>query len=185
MLEIKESLKRGDKVDIKTDTLHIYFKRTQPDSVDDSSFQTTLTVNGDIYRVLNNVMEYMKNIDRLKYFYSLLAAIVDGYLDDNIALHLTLDKRHLYLLTSIKCMRYNETNLTFWATVQKVFKGKCVNFYRGHKGECVRETNDDAISPVDCFINFAVPSDSTLWNFTRKYNLEVHTGQMCQVGAGT
>ena len=68
MLEIKESLKRGDKVDIKTDTLYIYFKMTQPDSVDDSSFQTTLTVNGDIYRVLNNVMEYMKNIVRLKYF---------------------------------------------------------------------------------------------------------------------
>ena len=68
MLEIKESLKGGDKVDIKTDTLHIHFKRTQPDSVDDSSSQTTQTVNGDINRVLNNVMEYMKNIDRLKYF---------------------------------------------------------------------------------------------------------------------
>ena len=64
MLEIKESLKGGDKVDIKTDTFHIYFKRTQPDSVDDCSSQTTQTVNGDIYRVLNNVMEYMKNFEK-------------------------------------------------------------------------------------------------------------------------
>ena len=37
---------------------------TQPDSVDDSSSQITQTVNGDIYRVLNNVMEYMKNFEK-------------------------------------------------------------------------------------------------------------------------
>ena len=64
MLKIKESLKKGDKVDIKTDTLYIYFKMTQPDSVVDSSSQITQTVNGDIYRVLNNAMEYIKNFEK-------------------------------------------------------------------------------------------------------------------------
>ena len=126
---ISRTLKRGNKDEIKTDTLHIYYKRTQPDSVDDSSFQTTLTVNGDIYRVLNNVMEYMKNIDRLKYFYSLLAAIVDGYLDDNIALHLTLEIENS--LGSINHMCYNETSLTFWAAVKKYSKENVSIYFVG------------------------------------------------------
>ena len=115
----------------------------------------------------------MHDNNRLDDFYNLLAAIADGYLEDNIALHLMLEIGQFYSYDSIHSMRYSETSLTFWATVQKIFKGKCVNFFRGHKGEGVRDANDGAISPVDCRINFAVPSDQILAQFTKKYKLEV------------
>ena len=101
-------------------------------------------------------------------FYNLLAAIADGYLEDNIALHLMLDIGQFYSYDSIHSMRYSETSLTFWATVQKNFKGKCVNFFRGHKGEGVWDANDGAVSPVDCRINFAVRSDQIHAQCTKK-----------------
>ena len=110
----------------------------------------------------------MHDNNRLDDFYNLLVAIADGYLEDNIALHLILDIGQFYSYDSIHSMRYSETSLTFWATVQKNFKGKCVNFFRGHKGEGVWDANDGAVSPVDCRINFAVPSDQIHAQFTKK-----------------
>ena len=76
-------------------------------------------------------------------------------------------------------MCYKETTLTFWATVQKLFKGKGVNFFRGFKGQGLLWESEDAINPNECSINFAVPSDHTLRDFTSKFNMELlHPGVM-------
>ena len=70
----------------------------------------------------------MHDNNRLDDFYNLLAAIADGYLEDNIALHLMLDIGQFYSYDSIHSMRYSETSLTFWATVQKKFQRKMCQF---------------------------------------------------------
>ena len=76
-------------------------------------------------------------------------------------------------------MRYSDTTLTFWATVQKLFKGKGVNFFRGFKGQGLVRDREDAIDPEECSINFAVPSDPTLRGFTSQFNMDLlHPGVM-------
>ena len=70
----------------------------------------------------------MHSIGRRSDFISPMSAIAEGYLTDNIALHLLLDVRAFYSLECISNMRYSKESQMFWATVQKLFKGKGITF---------------------------------------------------------
>ena len=108
----------------------------------------------------------MKNIGRLDDSKSVLKAIDKGILNSSIALHLILDIGNFYEHTSVFNIRYNEETLTFWTTVKKLFKGKGINFFRGYKA------SEKQISPADCKINFAVPSDPILAKHSAVYRLD-------------
>ena len=96
---------------------------------------------------------------RLNDFVSLLRAIVNDKLCDNIALHLLLNVGAFYGQTNISQVRYSKDSLSFWMTVQKLFKGRGINFFRGFKGQGLAR---GTISPDCCRINFLVPSDPVL-----------------------
>ena len=55
-----------------------------------------------------------------------------------------------------------------------MFKGKGVNFFRGFKAQGLNTMNESlsSISPIDCRINFSVPSNPTLSKETFKYTLD-------------
>jgi hypothetical protein len=73
-----------------------------------------------------------------------------------------------------QCVRYSNETLEFWLIVQKLFKGKGVNFFRGFKAQGLNTMNESlsSISPIDCRINFSVPSNPTLSKETFKYTLD-------------
>ncbi|CAG2219838.1 unnamed protein product [Mytilus edulis] len=54
--------------------------------------------------------------------------------------------------------------------IKKLFKGKGVNFFRGFKAQGL-EKDKECISPKDCRINFAVPSNPTLASESTKYTV--------------
>jgi hypothetical protein len=53
-------------------------------------------------------------------------------------------------------MRYREESIAFWATVQKLFKGKRINFFRGYNGEGNVVSVDGRVLPVDCKIHLGI-----------------------------
>jgi hypothetical protein len=57
---------------------------------------------------------------------------------------------------------------------QKLLKGKGVNFFRSFKAQGLNTMNESlsSISPLDCRINFSVPSNPTLSKETSKYTLD-------------
>ena len=95
-------------------------------------------------------------------------------LTENITLHLLLDIGNFYSKDSINAVRYSNETLEFWLTVQKLFKGKGVNFFRGFKAQGLNTMNESlsSISPLDCRINFSVPSNPTLSKETSRYTLD-------------
>ena len=95
-------------------------------------------------------------------------------LTENIAFHLLIDIGNFYSKDSINAVRYSNETLDFWLTVQKLFKGKGVNFFRGFKAQGLNTMNESlsSISPLDCRINFSVPSNPTLSKETSKYTLD-------------
>lgn len=62
-------------------------------------------------------------------------------------------------------MRYFPESLSFWCSVEHLFKGISLAFFGGYEGQGMKlETKDEyaAISPNKCRINFVVPSQQIL-----------------------
>ena len=97
--------------------------------------------------------------------YQINRAILSEY----IQLNLILDVGQFYRQSTISNMRYREESIAFWATVQKLFKGKRINFFRGYNGEGNVVSVDGRVLPVDCKIHFAVPSNPVLLKETSTY----------------
>ena len=84
------------------------------------------------------------------------------------------DIGNFYSKDSINAVRYSNEALEFWLTVQKLFIGKGVNFFRGFKAQGLNTMNESlsSISTLDCRINFSVSSNPTLSKETSKYTLD-------------
>ena len=107
-------------------------------------------------------------------FVTFTKCIRERILTEKIAFHLLLDIGNFYSKDSINAVRYSNETLEFWLTVQKLFKGKGVDFFRGFKAQGLNTMNESlsSISPLDCRINFSVPSNPTLSKETSKYTLD-------------
>ena len=170
-----EKKRRGNKISIDVQECRISFKRlsgvSDPTShvekaiklnyANGTQFSETNTDYSNVYKLIPAAIHEMEKMNRLDDFTSLLSVIGTGIMNSNIAFHLILDVARFYSLESIASMRYSEESMDFWLTVFKLFKRKGVNFFRGFKGEGLGGQGG-VISPRDCAINFAVPSDSTL-----------------------
>ena len=113
-------------------------------------------------------------------FISVVKALSKGYLTENISFHLMLDIGRFYETSSVTNMRYNDETMSFWVTIEKLFKGRGINFFRGYKA---RGIGTNAI-PEDCRINWIVPNDKLLRKHRNKYTMDVNFafgGQNCIV----
>ncbi|CAG2230153.1 unnamed protein product [Mytilus edulis] len=135
----------------------------------DESSQTAI-LDTDLYSLLQDAASVLKERGRYDDFLTVLRCIADRTLIDNISLHLLLDVGNFYATNCIQGLRYSEETITFWVTVKKLFKGKGVNFFRGFKAQGL-EKDKECISPKDCRINFAVPSNPTLASESTKYTV--------------
>ena len=61
-------------------------------------------------------------------FISVVKALSKGYLTENISFHLMLDIGRFYETSSVASMRYNDETMSFWVTIEKLFKGRGINF---------------------------------------------------------
>ena len=151
----------------------IRFKRKHPEEVYSTTEKQdsyTTTDNSDLSELFFEVINVMDQYGRKDDFISMLHAIKDGYLLQNIAFHLLLDVGLFYGLSSISNMRYDKQSLAFWITVHKLFKGRGINFFRGYKAEGI--TRVERITPSDCKINFIVPSDKVLQRESAVYKMD-------------
>ena len=84
------------------------------------------------------------------------------------------DIDNFYSKYSINAVRYSNEALEFWLTVQKLFKGKGVHFFRGFKAQGLNTMKESlsSISPLDCRINLSVSSNPTLSKETSRYTLD-------------
>ncbi|CAG2209236.1 unnamed protein product [Mytilus edulis] len=170
--QIAEQINKGIKPNINSENMKITFKRTssvvnpEPKYKDES----VQTPEEDIYALLPDVIESLKSMNRLEDFKSTLIAIVNGHLFNNIAFHLLLDVGNFFSQSTIHNTRYSEETILFWLTIQKLFKGKGINFFRGYKGQGL--SSEQSIKPEECKINFAVPSDPVLCKHSAKYTLD-------------
>ena len=82
-------------------------------------------------------------------------------LNSSIALHLILDIGNVYEQLCLMSGRPTIRRLTFRTTVNKLFQGKVIIFSRGYKAERLSFV-EKQISPADCKIRFAIPSDLIL-----------------------
>ena len=100
--EIQNRLKDGQKVCINEDSLTISFKRILPSESSKISNEmqdkSVLTDDANIYQLIPHVIDVLKDIGRISDFISVLQAIKNGYLNDNIAFHLLLDIGDFYYL---------------------------------------------------------------------------------------
>ena len=67
-------------------------------------------------------------------------------------------------------MRFNKETLAFWLTVQRLFKERGTNFFKGYKAE---SQGNKSVKPMDCAINFIVPNKSVLSRESKAYRLDV------------
>ena len=159
---------------------NILFKRKLKVKTDCCEFQTDTTIPTDkwtqtnfseLYSILPDVINVLKEMQRYDDFVTVMKCIRERILTENIALHLLLDIGNFYSKDSINAVRYSNETLEFWLTVQKLVKGKGVNFFRGFKAQGLNTMNESlsSISPLDCRINFSVPSNPTLSKETSKY----------------
>ncbi|CAH1799200.1 unnamed protein product [Owenia fusiformis] len=126
----------------------------------------------ELYDIMVKVLDIMRDMDRDEDFVSVLKSIVSGKLDTNICLHLLLDIGQ-YLRSHKSRMRYSEKSLQFWITVQKLFKGKGIRFFRGFtEGE---ESEDDVFGK-----NFAVPSDRIIEEKSARFKDIMETPGLCK-----
>ena len=115
-------------------------------------------------------------------FLSLMKAISKGHLNDNIGFHLySLDMGRFYGNESVQAMRYNEETMAFWTTIEKLFKGRGINFFRGYKA---RGLSSDA-KPEDCRINWIVPSDKILKKYRDQIITDVNEPGLMQATLNT
>lgn len=181
---LKSYEEQGTILQINTEEKKITFKRKQVDThtqecnkrsgstetrLNDESSQTTL-LDTDLCNLLQDAASVLKERGRYEDFLSVLRCIADSTLIDNIALHLILDVGNFYSTNCIQGLRYSEETITFWVTVKKLFKGKGINFLRGFKAQGL-EKDKEYISPKDCRIHFAVPSNPTLASESTKYTV--------------
>ncbi|CAG2234370.1 unnamed protein product [Mytilus edulis] len=145
-----EQINKGIKPNINSENMKITFKRTslvvnpEPKYKDES----VQTPEEDIYALLPDVIESLKSMNRLEDFKSTLIAIVNGHLFNNIAFHLLLDVGNFFSQSTIHNTRYSEETILFWLTIQKLFKGKDIIFFRGYKGQGL--SSEQSIKPEEC-----------------------------------
>ena len=83
-------------------------------------------------------------------------------LSSSIALHLIFDIGNVYEKTAVfNIRRHTIRRLTFRTTAKKVISRDVNYFFRGYKAEGLSFV-EKQISPADCKIDFAVPSDLIL-----------------------
>ena len=161
---------------------NISFKRKLKVKTDCCEFQAdTIPTNKwtqtdflELYSILPDVINVLKEMQRYDDFVTVTKCIRERILTENIAFHLLLDIGNVYSKYSINAVRYSNETLEFWLTVQKLFKGKGVNFVRGFKAQGLNTMNESlsSISPLDCRINLSVSSNPTLLKETSKYTLD-------------
>jgi hypothetical protein len=88
-----------------------------------------------------------------------MSSIRERILTENIAFHLLLDIGNFYSKDSINAIRYSNETLEFWLTVQKLVKGKGVNFFRGFKAQGLNTMNESlsSISPLESWFESICP----------------------------
>ncbi len=150
----------------------IRFKRNESEASPDITKQDayTTTDNCELSELIHIVIHIMDEHGRKEDFIHTLHAIKDGYILQNVAFHLLLDVGLFYSLSSVSNMRYSEQSLSFWLIVQKLFKGRGINFFRGYKAEGIGR--GEQITPQECNINFIVPSDRVLQRESAVYKLD-------------
>ena len=133
--EIKERIDGNQKVIIDIRSKRITFKRpiTTPVAERCNNDVGIDTDHNFLYGLIPGVLERICEMNRLDDFISLLQAICDGKLQNNIALHLLLVIGQFYSLTDIRQMKYSNDSINFWLTLKKIFKGRGVNFFQGYK----------------------------------------------------
>ena len=89
-------------------------------------------------------------------FVSVLNALSKGYISENISFHLILDIGRFYGNSTVSNMRYSEEPMSFWVTIERLFKGRGINFFRGYKARGIGSN----CKPEDCRINWIVPNDT-------------------------
>ena len=94
--------------------------------------------------------------------------------NNNITLlYLLLDIGRFYASDCINSMRYDRETTYFWTTFWGLFKGRGINFMRGHNEGLLFEENIRAMLPPQCQINFVVPYDTTLQKEITEHIIEV------------
>ena len=175
VVALKQKIDSGYNVHINTDTIKIEYERTSgKTSCEKQTTKTSVETNTEyenVYQDFQGVMDKMKEIGRFDDFCSLLRNIRGGSLDDSIALHLLLDIGQFYRQSTVYSMRYSDESLSFWVTVAKLFKGKGISFFRGFKGEGMQMNRN--LTPLECRINFAVPSDPIINREMKQFLLNV------------
>ncbi|CAC5378055.1 unnamed protein product [Mytilus coruscus] len=170
--ELRRRSSNGYKCNVNIDSKTMSFERTSKagnKETIDCGNKGTQTNNSPIYQVLPNVIDTLEEMGRLEDFVSLLHCIFNKTITESTALNLILDVGQFYRQSTISNMRYNEESIAFWVTVKKIIQGKGINFFRGYKGEGHLVPADGRLLPIDCRINFAVPSNPILAKETSKY----------------
>ena len=139
----------------------------------------TQTENSTIYELIPGIIEKIRDLGRLSDFESLLQAVHDGKLQNNIALHLLLDIGQFFGLSDIRQMKYSQDTIHFWLTIQKLFKGRGLNFFQGYKHQGTPLTED--WGPDDCRINFVVPSKPILSKAAAEYTIDAERPGILQI----
>ena len=175
LTSIQEDLHKGKKLIIDLDELKIRYKRCHQDDSSEKviNVDRSTQTDSDLYALVTEALETLQDVGRGSDFISLLKCINEHMLQDNIAFHLVLDVAHFLTLNNVSQMRYNKTSIMFWVIVQKLFKGKGINFFRGYKaGRLSGQTDSNVQSPRECRINFIVPTDTILSRECAKYRLD-------------
>ena len=129
----------------------------------------------NVSKLLPAILDRVTEINRLEDLQGLLKAIREGILQNDIAFYLMLDIGPFYSLDSISSMRYEQESMGFGLYFLKFSR------VRGHifclaTRERVWDFPGACITPKQCKINFAVPSDTTLKIESSKYNKEIRPG---------
>ena len=171
--EIKRRIEQGTTPVFGSEN-KIRFKRKEPEVNINTTVTTqdsqTSTDNCELSELIHDVIHVMNEHNRKEDFIHTLHAIRKGHLLQNVAFHLLLDIGLFYSQSSISNMRYSEQSLSFWMTVQKLFKSRGINFFRGYKADGIARA--DRITPQQCKINFIVPSDRVLQRESAVYKMD-------------
>ena len=136
----------NQKVKIKRNIAHTFTQGTSSVAEDRSSThsiphcnskiltETTHEKSAQAYEklvgLLPDAIEELQKMgpDSTDEFISVVKALSKGYLTENISFHLMLDIGRFYETSSVASMRYNDETMSFWVTIEKLFKGRGINF---------------------------------------------------------
>ena len=126
--------------------------------------------NAQISDQFHTVMDKVREAGQESFFVTFLTLILnDNFPFESIAFILFSEYVTWLSLASTTTMRYSETSKEFWWAGMKMFGGRFVRFMQGfkHKGSIVNGTATRGnFDPRQTKINFAVPSESVLTNFS-------------------